>query len=177
MKLYWIKIGILVFVNILCLVGIFQTANFLSIQAAQAQKIRQNNVLSQTSSQQVVLQSELDKYKTQADSLENLFPDDTTVVNFVLAISDLKSKGQITDFAFSTPNSTPVKDNLGLLGIPISITIDGDINTINSGLQSVNSLPYLIRPLVLDIEAASQSGQLEAQYGGFLYVDQNYGKN
>lgn len=171
-KLFWVKVGVLIVTDILCLFGIFHLGSGLDAQATEAQKLMSQKIQNSTQNQSQILESELEKYATQIETLQKYFPNESSIVDFISAINNLKNAGIISNFSFV---SDAVKDKQGFVGIPVTVDVVGDINVVNSGFSAVVQLPYLIKPVVLSINQ-SADGVVTAKLGGFVYVDKNFGQ-
>lgn len=113
----------------------------------------------------------------KADELEELFIDESGVVEFVNDVEGLRSEeSSITEVRFTSQEA--VKDKTGNYGIPIIIELRGSWQQIGQDLQEIQKLPYLFRAVKIEVEPLEDEGSLiQFRYGGLLYVDDKLGED
>ncbi len=113
---------------------------------------------------------------TQKDSekrLKALFPNELQIVDFISQVNQIKSDGILKNFSFPTDNV--VRDKTSFTGLPILFTMSGKIQDIDNTLKRLNDLPYMIRSVDVKLTLAKDaSASAILDYGGFLYVDENF---
>jgi hypothetical protein len=171
---FWVKFSVVMVTIIVCLVAIFQiNARFLD-SAEEVNKLRNEIVIAKVRDQEQVLKSELEKYGPQYEKLKSSFLGLGQILDIFIQLDSLKSAGIINSFEFTT--DAPVKDRLGIEGYPITFEITGNQALVNQAFQSVSELPFLIRPIVLNIERVD-GDIFNADFGGFIYIDEEHAKN
>jgi Tfp pilus assembly protein PilO len=121
------------------------------------------------------IRKELVEAQEKNKKLEALFPDEVGLVNFVNEIDAIKEDKILTGFSFA--NNVPLKDKLGYSGLPVLLRFKGSLSEINNALAKVQALPYLLRPIDIKISSQEATGSAILDYGGLLYVNENFGKN
>lgn len=108
--------------------------------------------------------------KKKADGISKLFLTDNGVVDFVSDVEKIKNAdGIITKVSFVSPQR--IKDKTGNSGLAVSIELSGSWEGINQSLMKIDSLPYLIRPVSIDISRSKDDSQVIIyKYGLFLYT-------
>ncbi len=147
--------------------------NRLTAAAHDLQKIKidlaQNIPVSQDA-----IRSDIEMLKPQIEKLSAFYPNETSVVDFVNQIDEIKN-GQVLN-SFSFANEVPVKDKTGYLGFPITMSLKGDWIQINETLKKIELLSYFIRPVQVKVTQTADN-QILMQYNGFLYVNEKFSKN
>lgn len=174
-KVVSIKEGILIAINI------FSVALLLFLLfklPEEAKKVHDFRVLIQKSEniqQAEILGLEIAKEKT--DKLKTLFLNDEGIVKFVNAIESLKQNNQsIKKIEF--PSQEVIKDKTGNMAIPVIIELSGDWLELGKSLSEIESLPYLFRPVSVDIKPNKlDQGKFDIKYGGALYVSEQIQKS
>jgi Tfp pilus assembly protein PilO len=172
-KMSWkINMGILIGINILfVLVTIFLVSQ-MSTKGKEMKELRTKQLATNVSTS-TVAQEELEKHKEHSDKVLSVFPDDDQLIEFVAKIDELKRAGGVTGFSFAS--DLPIKDPLGLLGLPVLVEMKGSLDQVNQSVVALQNLPFILRPVKTEIEK-NDDGTFEVRWGGFLYVDQNFGK-
>jgi len=169
-----IKVTILSIANLFCLGGLLFLLLNLS-EKAQEVKILRNTSLASLQLDTDALRIELSNNKPKLDKLFALFPaTESDLLEFINEIDKLKSEGLVTSFSFAS--NRPVKDRTGFGGLPIIIEFRGSWNQIDWGLKRLESLPFMIRAINLEIRQLSE-GEVSLKYGGILYVDEKFASN
>jgi len=175
-KVFWFKIAMFLVTDALCILGILQIGTILTKTAQEVKKSQASKIGSDTKNQKDILEGELQKNKESSEKLLAYFPNDDQILEFVLKVDELKKLELITNFDFVT--NEPIKDKLGLLSIPVLFTIKGEDTKISEALGKLIDLPYVMRPVAINIaKESSQSAAWSMQWGGVLYVDERYDKN
>ena len=120
--------------------------------------------------------SEIEAARPKAEYLKKLFLDESGVVGFVNDIELQKREGgAISKVTFAGQNA--VADRTGNFGIPIVIELIGSWQAIDEDLQKIDELPYLLRPVRVEIKYDDKDPQVVIyKYGVFLYVQESLGK-
>jgi hypothetical protein len=118
---------------------------------------------------------EIENMKPKTEKLEALFPDERGLVDFVRDLDELKNQGFITNFNFASKE--PVKDKTGLYGVPVIIEFRGSWSQIGEGLLRLQNLPFMFRAVKVETEFKPLESVIQLKYGGFLYVNENFGKD
>jgi Tfp pilus assembly protein PilO len=139
------------------------------------------------------LRQQLAVAQPRVEQLSEYFPDESGVVDFIGEIDKLKAQGTIDSFSFAS--SDAVTDKSKSLSLPVLIVVTGDADKISSALGQIQSLPYIIRAVSVDIDAEAGFTEVEGEdgeitqvpdtsgntlklkYGGLIYVDEDLGKN
>lgn len=126
--------------------------------------------------------NEIDLVKPKVEKIDNYFLDEAGIVNFVNDVELQKSEGgAISKVSFASQKA--VADKTGNYGVPIVIELTGGWEVIDSDLQKIDKLPYLFRPVKVEIEYDEENPDEENpkmvvyKYGIFLYVRESLGKN
>lgn len=121
--------------------------------------------------------SEITAARDKANEIESLFLDQSGIVGFVDEIEKLKVEGSsIQKVSFASQK--PIKDKTGFSGVPVVIEMRGSWEAIGTDLQKIESLPYLFRAASVDAATIPDNpGVIDFKYGGFLYVNDELGKN
>lgn len=127
--------------------------------------------------------SDVNLQKDKIEALENSFLDESGVLDFVREIEVLKEDGTVKDLSFESQEA--VKDRTNNFVLPIEITLVGQREEIKEDVQKIESLPYLFRVVKIDLqeyvpgedEEKVESGLLQMDLGGVIYVDEKLGEN
>jgi len=170
----FIKVAILSLANLSCLGALlFLLLNFP--EKAREVKILRNTSLASLQLDTDALRIELANHKVKLDKLFALFPaGEADLLEFINEIDKLKNEGLVTSFSFAS--NRPVKDRTGFDGLPIIIEFRGSWNQIDWGLKRLESLPFVVRAINLEISRLSE-GAVSLKYGGILYVDEKFASN
>jgi len=118
---------------------------------------------------------EIETNQQQAQVLEEIFPDEAELIDFVQEVEKLETDGLVSDFTFA--NTEPIRDQTKILGIPVVIEMVGPWDRINTGLERLYNTKYLLRAITITAEPSGEEGNVRFKYGGFLYVDDSFEKN
>ena len=119
--------------------------------------------------------NDIELNRQKAEKLQGLFLNDSGVVDFVKDIEGLKASETVTKLSFA--NQKAVKDQTGNFGIPVIIEMSGNLEEIERDLEKIENLPFLFRPVSVEMQPAAEEVELELKYGGFLYVQDELGQN
>jgi len=169
-----VRAAILVFVNLLFIGAIVYMAKSLPAKAGEVMRLRSEQ-LSIGAKNADLIKRDLAENKDKADKLIALFPDDSGLVSFANDLDRIKKDGRVAGFSFA--NNEAIKDKTGYLGIPVLIELTGSWSEIDSDLQKIQAIPYLLRPIEIDVTPSETEGQVDLKFGGFLYVSENFRKN
>lgn len=120
--------------------------------------------------------SEIEAARPKAEAINELFLNESGVVNFVNDIELQKTEeGAISKVTFAGQNA--VADRTGNYGIPIIIELVGNWQALDTDLQKIDQLPYLFRPVKVEIIYDKDNPQMIIyKYGILLYVKESLGK-
>ncbi len=121
---------------------------------------------------------EIEAARPKVQEINKLFLDEGGVVDFVNDVERQKSEGgAISRVTFASQKI--VTDKTGNFGVPIVIELSGSWEAIDVDLQKIDKLPYLFRPIEVEIthKDEEESQVVVFKYGIFLYVRENLGQN
>ena len=168
------KVYIVIGFGIIGLVALFVILGQIGLKAEEISKAKQDAASEVDVANYAFLKAEVEHYTEQIDELESLFANDSDLVLFVQEIDRLKRECVVTSFSFVS--NDPIRDDTGNYGIPVSITFTGSEEQIDAALRTVQSLPFLLRGVQVDVSRESTEEGVEnliLDYGGFLYVVQS----
>jgi Tfp pilus assembly protein PilO len=168
-----VSVGILGALNIIFLLISVFLASRMETAGKQIKELRTKQV-AQTEASSTVATEELSKYKAQYEKVLEAFPSENEVIGFVSQIDGLKKAGVVSGFSFAS--DIPLKDKNGILGLPILIEAKGSLEQINAAVEAIEKLPVILSAVKTEITKV-EDGSYLMRWGGFLYVDQNYGKS
>lgn len=115
--------------------------------------------------------AELEESGKKVDQMNELFLDESGLVDFINEVEKLKGEGSaILKVAIKTQKA--VKDQTGNFGVPIVIELQGSWQTIGQDLERIQVLPFLFRTATVEIKrSADDPNVILFNYGVFLYVD------
>lgn len=121
--------------------------------------------------------TEIENNKMKAEVLENLFINEAGVVEFVGDVESIRTEGGSYK-GISFANQKALEDKSGNFGLPIIIELAGSWAAIDADLQKIDQLPYLFRPVRIDIEPSeTEEDVIVFKYGIFLYVNDELGQS
>jgi hypothetical protein len=121
--------------------------------------------------------NEIDFVKPKTDEMNRMFLDESGIVNFVNDVELQKTEGgAISKVSFASQKA--VTDKTGNYGVPIVLELTGNWEAIDADLQKIDTLPYLFRPVKVEIGYDEENPEVVIyKYGIFLYVKESLGKN
>lgn len=164
-----IKLAAIIVANILFLVGTIFLLGKISEISTNLQELENSPTMSQE--ELAALQVQLQNNEEQAELINQIFPDQENLVGFVQEIDRLRNENVVQSFSFA--NNTPVKDRTQAQGLPISMRLEGTTGELDNGLRRIQDLPYLFRPVGIEITRLGE-GRFELRYNGILYVDEQF---
>ena len=174
-KPYTSKDIILGVINLISIVFLIFLLIKLPQKAEELKLLRVENVKFSDISTSSVLNSEESLKKS--DELKKLFLDDFGVYDFTVEIEKLKSTNSAVK-RVSFTSQKPIKDKLGLFGIPVVVVLEGDWESIGNAMNAIESLPYLFRPISIKTDLNKDDPNvIILNYGGLLYVGEQFTKN
>lgn len=174
-KPYTSKDIILGVINLISIVFLIFLLVKLPQKAEELKLLRVENVKFSDINASSVLNSEESLKKS--DELKKLFLDDFGVYDFTVEIEKLKSTNSAVK-RVSFTSQKPIKDKLGLFGIPAVIVLEGDWESIGNAMNAIESLPYLFRPISIKTDLNKDDPNvIILNYGGLLYVGEQFTKN
>lgn len=170
------KIKIVVFniINVTLIVLLFVILQKLPQDAQKVKDLRSQASATSQESDEGILESELENNKESIAKLDSLFIDDNRFLEFINSITLIEEQGIITDF--NIPVSSPIIDASKNYGLPVSLVFTGTVDSVNSSLTQVFSLPFLIRPVNINMDVSPENS-LVLRMSGFLYTNESFNKN
>jgi Tfp pilus assembly protein PilO len=170
------SVVIVTVINLLALGFLFYVLSNLKGEAINLKKLRSASIDAQEKSKVEVADLQIQSYIDKSDYLMSLFPDESGLIDFVKEIEKLKNEGVVKNFAFA--NEDAVHDKTKVLGIPFVLRMEGTWEQIDSDLKKIQSMPFIVRAVTLDIQVKEEETNLiDFRYGGFIYVDESLAKN
>ncbi len=165
---------ILVVINIFSIIFLFILLTKLPIKANELKNLRINEIKDQAALSFEF--NDINAKKADADSLKELFLDDSGIVRFVNTVEQLKNiNGSIKRVAFTSQKT--VKDKTGNSGIPVVIEMTGNWDAIGHDMEKIQGLPFLFRPVTFESKQNFENPALtDVKYGVLLYVKEEGGK-
>jgi len=159
---------ILVIINLFSLV--FLIVLLVKLPAA-AESLRQARIISTKDDATVSYEyNQAVSHKPDFDKLSALFLDDRGVISFVNEVETLKSEENAIQRVTFT-SQKPVKDRTGNFGIPVVIEMTGTWEQIGKGLEKIQVLPFLFRPVTFESKpSVSNPVTFDVKYGVLLYI-------
>lgn len=157
--------------DILCMLVLLFLLFALPKKALEVKKHRNIIVSAKARSEVEIADLQVKQNTEKANALENIFPNEFGLVDFVKEIETLTREGSVREFTFA--NKNPVNDKIGGLGIPVVIVFEGSWQDIDRDLKKLHQLPYIFRPITVDVERLDTNLQT-VEYGGFLYVNPDF---
>lgn len=172
---WFISVIVVGVIDILCILGILILSNKVAQEAEQIHELKVEKLKAEQKSLSSITTEELEKYKPDVEKLAKYYPDDETFLELVGKLDELKRQGLFTNYSFAADEA--IKDKTGNLGLPVLFDIKGDRVLIENSLKSIYELPFLIKPIRLEITRSEVDGSFSVRYGSFLYVENEFGKN
>ena len=164
----WTKDILLGLVDVLLVVGLLYLLSQLSGIASKVSELRSIGLKGTANIQEFELMS----FKEDIEKMDSAFIDEERMLaDFVGEIEKLKGERTVVDFNFQ--NEDPISDKTKVFGFPIVISMSGNWEDIAADLVTIQSLPYLFRPVAFNAEE-QVGGGVEVEYGGILYVNENF---
>ena len=164
---------ILLAINLLMFASCIYLVTALPKKAQALNKARSDEQRVKESKNVDVTGLEYKPTKDNVDKLNSFYPEESGVIKFIEDVERLKNDGVIKDFSLVGQNA--VKDKTGGYGLPFIVSVQGSWENINTGLQALQNLPYLIRAINIEARIVDE-GVTDFKYGGFLYVSDNLAK-
>lgn len=175
-KNIWLKDIVLAVINVCFIVGLIYLLNKLPVRSSQVRSLRGEAQLTNSASEDTnILKFDLDQTTDDFEKLKNLYPNEDRLLTFVDEIEKLQENGTVVGFTFASKD--PVIDKTKELGLPIIIEMSGSWENIANDIQTIQSLPFMFRPVTFDAEEDREENVVQLKYGGFLYVDESFKKN
>lgn len=172
---FWLKDLLLAVVNLGFVVVIVVLLGRLPSRAEELKALR-NAALKMTAKGNIdIAELKIESSKEKADQLFELFPDESGLIDFVKEIDKLKDEGIITRFSFASERA--VRDKTGNFGIPLIIEFVGTWDQIDQAIAIIESLPYLLRVVNVDVQRQDEGDLIIFKYGGFIYVKESLAEN
>lgn len=172
---FWVKDLLLAVINLGFIVAIVFLLGKLPIRAGELKALRNADLKMTAKGNIDITELKIESSKEKADRLFVLYPNESGLIDFVKEIDKLKEAGLVTRFSFASERA--VKDQTGYFGIPLIIDFLGTWEQVDSAISTIESLPYLIRVVNIDVKPQEESNLILFKYGAFLYVDESLAKN
>ena len=170
-----VKAAIIAFINIIAIAGIIYFDRKIPTKALEIKRLRSEQLGIGAQNLDIV-KKDLENNSDKIDKLLSLFPDDSGLVVFANELDRIKAEGKVIGFSFAAESA--IKDKTGSIGIPVLIEIKGTWPEIDTDLQKIESLPFLLRAIEIEAQPAPEGeGIIDFKFGGFLYVGKDFGKN
>lgn len=169
-----VRAAILAFVNLVGIAGIFYFDQGISEKArgVKEQRSEQQTIFAQNLE---VIKRNVAEHSEKAEKVLALFANDDELVIFANELDRIKKEGKVTGFSFVAESA--VKDKTGSIGIPVLIEIKGTWEEIDSDLQKIQKMPFLLRAIEVEAKPGEEEGLIDFRFGGFLYVGKEFKKN
>lgn len=165
-----LKVAILGTVDFFCVIILLWLLSNLPVKADKLRNLqtlkRKATLVNLGSVEQEIMAN-----KDKTDKLKAIFPDETGLLNFVQEIDKLKSEGVVRHFSFVSNKA--IKDKTKYYGLPLAIEFRGSWQQIDLVLGKMQSFPFLIRPVNIEIREQEEN-LVNLKYGGVLYVDESF---
>jgi len=162
----FIRILVTNIVNVILLGAALFLLSNIDRLAGEVAETRSLVLASQQSSEAAVLTADLERNSQKINELNSAFLDDSGLVIFEAALSELRASAVVESYSYISTQPTP--DTTKSRGLPILVKATGDITTINNAVQKIFQLPAIIRPVTVKLTKEESSYKLE--YGIFVYV-------
>lgn len=172
---FWVKDLLLAVINLSFIVAIVFLLGKLPIRAGELKALKNADFQVTARGNIDITELRIESSKEKAEKLFVLFPNESGLIDFVKEVDKLKEIGLITRFSFASEHA--VRDKTGYFGIPLVIEFLGTWEQIDSATATIESLPYLIRIVNIDVKPQEESNLILFKYGAFLYVDESLAKN
>jgi len=169
-----VRAAILGLINLLFIGATVYLTRLLPAKAGEVMRLRSEQLAIGAKNAELI-KSDIDENKNKSDKLIALFPDDSGLVSFANDLDKIKKEGKVAGFSFA--NNEAIKDKTGYLGIPVLIEFQGTWSEIDIDLQKIQAIPYLLRPIEIDVSPSETEGLIDFKFGGFLYVNESFRKN
>ena len=162
-------------INVIIIIVLLFVLGQLPHKASEVKVARNRQIKNISGGDVEAVKREIERNSIKIQVIRDLYPDQTEVISFVNAIDSLKEEGTLVNFSFAS--EAPVVDRLGFKALPVVITISGDVDSIRSGLSSIDNLPYVLRPVTVEMTRSEDETSFVLQYGGVLYVSESFEEN
>ena len=158
-------------VDLVCLFVLVLLLGILPQKAEELKTLRSLNTKNSLQKTNNEIMAEIASGKIIIDKLEAFFPDENGLVKFTEQIDKLKNQGVVSYFSFAS--NEVVQDKTKYIGLPIIIEFQGTARQVENGLKSIQSLPYMLRTIDIEIKKQDEE-KVNLRYGGILYVNENF---
>jgi hypothetical protein len=160
-------------INIFAIIFLTLLITKLPAKAKELQQVRSDSVWDYSNIEFEL--SRIEKDYQRAQELEKVFLDESGVVDYFKEVEDLR--GESTSISRLTITSQKaIQDKTGNYVIPLIIDLSGSWEQIEKDMQSIQNLPYIFRPVKIDIEEEADS-VVRLKYGGVLYTNEKSQKD
>lgn len=171
-----IRAAALAVVNLLAIVAIIFVQGKLQAQAREIKRLRSIQLSVAEGEAVVGVRAEIESAQNGVDELKKYFSDEAGIVNFIGEIDELKKEGVVASFSFVS--NSPIKDKTGALGLPFVAEIRGNWSQIDTGMQKIMSLPFVLRAIQIESKPAEDDPIIiDFKFGGFLYAKDTFSQN
>jgi len=158
-------------VDLVCLFVLVLLLGILPQKAEELKTLRSLNTKNSLQKTNNEIMAEIASGKIIIDKLAAFFPDENGLVKFTEQIDKLKNQGVVSYFSFAS--NEVVQDKTKYIGLPIIIEFQGTAQQVENGLKSIQSLPYMLRTIDIEIKKQDEE-KVNLRYGGILYVNENF---
>jgi len=171
-----IRAAALAVVNLLAIVTIVFIQGKLQAQAREIKRLRSIQLSVAEGEAVVGVRAEIESAQSGVNELKQYFSDEAGIVNFIGEIDKLKKDGVVASFSFVS--NSPIKDKTGALGLPFVVQIRGNWSQIDTGMQRIMSLPFVLRTIQIESKPADDDQTIiDFKFGGFLYAKDTFSQN
>jgi len=171
----YISMAVLSLVNIAIIIITFVLLSRLTLKAEEVKTARNTQIQISSGQNINTINTELNRNASKIELLDSHYPDESSIIDFVSQVDALKDQDIVSRFTFVS--DIPVKDRLGYLALPIAFQIKGETEVIQNKLNTVHSMPYLLRTVTVRGTKAQESEVFTIEYGGVLYVKEPFENN
>ncbi len=166
-------------INVILLVVVLYLLSQLTQVAGKIKELRSAQLAAEETTDAAVIKAEVDKNADKVGELTSLRAGDQEFIDFIEAVSALKSKGVIADVQY--PGTTVGHDKIAPMdgkGFPVLIVLRGSQDQINTGLARVLDLPFLFLPQDVEFDTVGEEGGVPGmKLNVLLVVNENFAEN
>jgi len=148
----------------------------LPSKAKQVSKLRSQSLTSSMSSQDMALLKQMiDISQIDRETLQDSFPDEASLLNFISLIDSLKND-QVTVAQFSVDSDIPTKIGRNPSFLPMTLVLRGKPKAVEQALLNLAKSKYFIRPVIISYSSDQTGENIEIKTSFQLFVSETYAK-
>jgi len=148
----------------------------LPSKAKQVSKLRSQSLTSSMSSQDMTLLKQMiDISQKDRGILQDSFPDEASLLNFISLIDSLKND-QVTVAQFSVDSDIPTKIGRNPSFLPMTLVLRGKPKAVEQALLNLAQSKYFIRPVIISYSSDQTGENIEIKTSFQLFVSETYAK-